>query len=647
MGNLNQNNSGFNSMVSNSTPNANQSTKKEMIGKLDFLLGKYQNMDFNDELLTVIKQLRRKRKEFDATRFFVLVVGPVKSGKSTLVNIFARKYVSPTAYEECTALPTIIGKSDKEHLNKIIQYFPTERFDTDQDQKETFDYIIDVIREVENQDVLIERVRKITTELTNEKVREIVTLYHDDEADKKELVVSIGIKGGGFIDDEIMLIDMPGLDGGKRHKDNTLVYSNMAERADVVFFVQSTTSAINKASIEFLNRLFDKKKGKVPVWLIHNIHDSQYFLAEDIQKNKDIQKQIAIGEKRVRDGFKIDKFESIPINLGKIYAAINETDRIKPENKEEIEKAFEEYKEIEDKLIDTLKKERQEIKDTINTGKAIDTISDAIETVNKIICETKDKQQAINDRIDQMNGLSAKLDKVQIFDTPFLEEYDNLLTKEQIKNSWETKINSIVADKIPNGGDKIKGKDLKNKIDIITIDCSKVIPVGVGTQFRNRLENALKSTISEPVKPVVFEIEEIIKKTFQKEFHLEQTINSEQLENKPLKFKENYFDIREKEGHVYTIGIKTNVKYSKKDHEEYLNDLKKYLIKDISVKLQEYRDILKADFIIIRDKFIGNLKSQINKYAEQYANEQKGDIEKLNQEINRMNEMLNDLKITL
>ncbi len=644
MENPNQNNSGFNSMVNNSTQQANQSTKDHMINKLDFLLKKYENQNFNEELVSVVKQLRRKRKEFDATRFFVLVVGPVKSGKSTLVNIFARKYVSPTAYKECTALPTIIGKSDREHLNKIIQYFPTESFSTEKAQKETFDYIVDVIREVEDHEVLNERVRKISTELTPDKIKEIVTLYHDEETDKKELVVSIGIEGGGFIDDEIMLIDMPGLDGGKKHKDNTLVYSNMAERADVVFFVQSTTSALNKASIDFLNKLFHEKKGKVPVWLIHNVHDSQYFLVEDDKKKADIQEQIEIGQKRVRDGFGIDKFDYKLLNLGKIYAAINEPDRVKPENREEIERTLEEYEKVENELIETLKKERQEIKDTINIGKATDTINESIEIVRKIIHETTNRKQSIKDSIDKMNRLSEKLDKVQIFDTPFLTEYDNLLAKEQIKNSWETKIAQIVSRNLPNGGDEIKGKDLKEKIDKITLESSNAMPVGMGTQFRSQLGHSLNTAIVESLKTVIDEIEQSIKEISPKEtIHFTLKIDIEDLKKKSSNFESYYSDITEKERKIYLFGAKGSKSYEYSEQNDYLKIVKNYLIENIPLKLQEYRNILKDDFITIRDKFIAKLKAQINESAERYANEQKIVIEKLDQEIGVMNDMLEDL----
>lgn len=405
--------SGFNSMVSSNSV-MNQASKEQIISKLDNILDKYtpDKVYFSSDLGYVLKQLRRKRKEFDATRFFVLVVGPVKSGKSTLVNIFARKYVSTTAYKECTALPTIIGKSNGEHLNKIIQYFPTDDYSSDEAKKETFDYIVDVIREVEDQDVLNGRVNKKISDLTVENIKSTTTLFYDDGDTNDDLVVSLGIEGGGFIDDEIMLIDMPGLDGSQKHQDNTLVYSNMAQRADAVFFVQSTTSAINKASIDFLNTLFKEKKGKVPVWLIHNIHDSQYFLIDDEKKKTDIKEQVEIGRKRVREGFGITRFDDVVLNLGKIYSVINESDRIKDENQKEINAIYEEYREFEAKLIETLKKERQKIKDEINIGKAEDAVTSSIKIVDKVIAEMNVQKQDIISNVKRVNALSGLLDNL-------------------------------------------------------------------------------------------------------------------------------------------------------------------------------------------------------------------------------------------
>jgi len=156
----------------------------------------------------------------------------------------------------------------------------------------------------------------------------------------------------------------------------------------------------------------------------------------------------------------------------------------------------------------------------------------------------------------------------------------------------------------------------------------------------------LKNTIAESLKPVINEIEKSIGEIEQKEFPgLAQTMDTDVLKSKPSDFNPYYSDIREKERKWYSFGIgKWSKDYSYSEQKEYLNSLKDYFIENIPAKLQEYRDILRADFIAGRDRFIENLKSQINGYAEQYAAEQEKAIEKLNREINRMNEMLSDLK---
>ena len=61
----------------------------------------------------VISQLSKaenRSKEYENGTFIVLVVGPVKSGKSTLVNLIANAYVSPTHFLECTVRPSIISQ---------------------------------------------------------------------------------------------------------------------------------------------------------------------------------------------------------------------------------------------------------------------------------------------------------------------------------------------------------------------------------------------------------------------------------------------------------------------------------------------------------------------------------------------------------
>lgn len=639
------NNTGFNSMAKSSNRNTQMQTAKEqMICKLDNILNKYMpgSNTFIKELEPIIKQLRRKRKEFDATRFFVLVVGPVKSGKSTLVNIFARKYVSPTAYRECTALPTIIGKSTGEHLNKIIQYFPTDEFNSDEAKKETFDYIVDVIREIENKDILNGRVTSKISDLNVENIKNIITLFYDDGYEKDDLVVSLGIEGGGFIDDEIMLIDMPGLDGSQKHQDNTLVYSNMAQRADAVFFVQSTTSAINKGSIDFLNTLFKDKKGKVPVWLIHNLHESQYFLNDDNKKNTDLEEQINIGRKRIEEGFGIKRFAHEILNLGKINTAINESDRIKTENQEEVDLSLKDYLEFEINLTKTLKEERQKIKDEINIGKAIDEIGKSITNINNIINIKNHQTETIRDNINKAKTLSELVDDVQIFDIGFLSEYDNLLISEDIGGSWGVKIKEIFDRYMPRTNDKISGKDLKEKIVRITNECTNAIPINIGTQFWEKLRKSLITGITIPLNDTINEIENCFRELFnQPKKYIKCDIYQIVDDNLTVKVSNFYLDLSDiTETKWWNL---FNKKYNRSEHCDYLNDIKLHLIKEISTKLGEYKNIIKDDFKTIRDSYISQIKEATKNKANEYEIQQNIILQRIETEIELLNTFIKDL----
>ena len=54
-----------------------------------------------------------------------------------------------------------------------------------------------------------------------------------------------------------------------------------------------------------------------------------------------------------------------------------------------------EYVKVEKEIIDKLKSERQKIKDTINVGKAADTVNDAIAVVERIIGEKNSEKEIL------------------------------------------------------------------------------------------------------------------------------------------------------------------------------------------------------------------------------------------------------------
>lgn len=285
--------------------------------ELTRLLGEYA--DVLRDCPTVDMQLRKagsRAHEYENGTFIVLVVGPVKSGKSTLVNLIANAYVSPTHFLECTVRPSIISQRREGEDCRITVY-------TTEDSKRrarAIDSVIDSIRGIENGDSLRDVV-KSEFELTPENIKDKVELGLQESLSAETLVTSITTPGGRLMKQDVFIIDMPGFDGEYANIDDP-VYDTIAQRADLIVFVQSSNSAISKVSGQFLKKLHENNKD-VPVCLIHNVFDSAHWRdGAERRQTVEEQKQFALGEIR-RLGFKIDAEQCFSINLGKVEDSRN------------------------------------------------------------------------------------------------------------------------------------------------------------------------------------------------------------------------------------------------------------------------------------------------------------------------------------
>ena len=293
---------------------------------------------------SVVAQLTKtenRSKEYENGSFIVLVVGPVKSGKSTLVNLIAHAYVSPTHFLECTVRPSIISQRHEGEDSKVT-VFTSEESDN---QTEKIDAIIDCIRGIGTEEDLL-GIGKTDYELTPENIRDKVELRLNENPASETLVTSITTPGGKLMKQNVFIIDMPGFDGENANIDNP-VYDAISQRADLIIFVQSSNSAISKVSWQFLRMLSDNNRD-VPVCLIHNVFDSSWWRTEEERlKAVSIQKEIAIREIR-KQGFSIDEDECFCINLGKVEDGRKQSYQDTPALRSEVE----EFERIEDILYE-------------------------------------------------------------------------------------------------------------------------------------------------------------------------------------------------------------------------------------------------------------------------------------------------------
>lgn len=290
--------------------------RNELENLIDFYEDKnLQSLPYNRCFKKTIAMLDRAKREFDANLFFILIFGPLKAGKSTLTNLLARDYVSPTGFGiETTLRPSLIMKSrTKEYTIDIY-----EIVDIKDDKEELFNLVIDVLRGILDFQAIKLRIRKVTIPLTQKNVENQLIRYLDCEP----LITVLNVPGGNLVTEHIALIDMPGLDGITSNWKDSVVHKWILKRADFLVFTQSSMAALNEMTFEFLQDAYLGSK-KPPLWLVQNIIDAKYWRSdEDRRSDNDIQRRNAKDHIRSLLGISED-LRSTAINLGKASDGMN------------------------------------------------------------------------------------------------------------------------------------------------------------------------------------------------------------------------------------------------------------------------------------------------------------------------------------
>lgn len=273
------------------------------------LLQKSQDVRVKNTI-SYLKRFANRSKEYHSSSFVVLVVGPVKSGKSTFVNLVSGEYVSPTHFLECTGRPSIIYKNESKD---ITVYRSKNTLEKNGQIEDVFDALNGIINKTEIPDIETK-----TIEFSKDNIEKYVKLDVNNVSNDDTLITSIAIESGGnLLQDNVLIIDMAGFDGAKANMSNT-PYEKIVERADLVVFVQSSNSVISKVSSEFFS-IIKKHNKKAPICLIHNIFDSAFWRPKELKiKDSDEHIKYAVNEFKNTHGLFIDEKNAFNINLGKV-----------------------------------------------------------------------------------------------------------------------------------------------------------------------------------------------------------------------------------------------------------------------------------------------------------------------------------------
>ena len=298
------------------------------------------------DILLYLKRLANRSREYKNQSFVVLVVGPVKSGKSTFVNLVANEYVSPTDILECTGRPSIITNGDS---REITIYHSKDTNNKAGQIEDIFDCLNGLIEKSEIADVEIK-----TVELSEENIEKHVKLDLNSNNEDETLITSIttDANSSGLLQEKVLLIDMAGFDGAKVNMANT-PYEKIVERADVIIFVQSSNSAISKVATEFFD-IIKNHNINAPICLINNIFDSAYW-RPDKRKKDNVANHLKYAVEQFQSIHKlhIDESMAFNVNLGKV-SDLRRND-FQEEYIEALKEAECEFVEVEKKIADYFK----------------------------------------------------------------------------------------------------------------------------------------------------------------------------------------------------------------------------------------------------------------------------------------------------
>lgn len=633
-----------------SKPNINNDSDKklEVIERLDnFLAAQNEDPDkcltFKKTTITEVRnRLQRARNEFNSTRFFILVVGPLKSGKSTFVNILCRANVSPTDILECTAIPTIVGKATGDHQNTIIEYFPNaiETHEEIEDQStrepEIFNKIIDVLRGIETPEALNDIITMKSSEATPDNISSIVT----NKGYNRPMIATIGARSDieSFISDDIMIIDMPGLDGKDVNEHNNPLYQEMVKRADFIFFVQSSTSAINEATSDFLQNLLSNRLTNVPLRLIHNIHESLYYINDDTTE-KMIQAQIDNGVDFVRERFKVkNNFCNYKLNFAKIYNSMMSKDSIKEEYKEEAQKAHEEYLELEKLIVEELKSDRQKIKDQNNITKAKENIKIAVDELRVIAVAIATRVNEINEITEYARTLPAMISAVNLPVRGYDAIIDQLLEDNNVEGVTISNMDTATQNRFQQSD--ISGAALKKEIDLLASEFNNSSPLGDRTLFRRQLISAIQEDLTSGYNDVIDNILTFINSNIEEgelPLVIDHTIDSSHIPKALSEFPSGYSDIKNRR----LIGT---VKYynvtRSKNYLTTFRDVSKQLLTN---KLDDYKRSVIISIAAVKNSYTDDIITQINTKLDSINSRLSTEIEYLTKQQEILNKLLDIL----
>ena len=582
----------------------------------------------NENLMEKINSLSTVKKELNSNKYFIAIIGGIKTGKSTLINLLCHKEVSKTqAGVETTKIPLIISANSEDKIN--IYRKKGKIGDSLEIEEKDRDLVINYIKGLDEFDENNENsIGKEIEDYDEDKLYKYVT--DDSSIDNSLMIIAIHLTlnkeilkeyPNCLLSNDIMIIDTPGLDGvessigGKENNNGDW----LVERTDLIFILQSTVSPINKNIKDTLKKINNKN---LKSRLVHNQFSLRDWLEKDKKENwendtrkKSIDKALEILDKKGAYTDWVDLSMASDTVFSK-EDLVNKKEEYSDKHIEELLKKSN-FSEFEKNTNDELKKtkEKSHFDSCINQIRNLE-LSEEIKNILKGIgAKEKENKEKFDKLIESFDFQKIKIDyeKWADFDNDEINENFNLDRETIVARVKSSIINNYLTNEHRNNFTKyLLSREIK-------------------------ISNDEKMTVKDLIKffNVNYDYEAIIKNKKYLFF------NDDKKEKKFLSFET----------------------YIKDELDNFIKEAKKNLNESIVIKLTEARtmklqdDSKKIESILkdkrkkyLRDSLKENLKSTLIKIfniLSAYLKNNNEILEEKNKEISEEKETINELEVKI
>lgn len=369
------------------------------------------------EMDDILSEINRRRRAFDSKRFFMVTFGMLKAGKSTLVNTFVGKKVSPVGRaKETTLRSSIILAADDENPEGIYLFSPKNGAASNDDEakfawrKDNGLKLMDFLNGMTTRDEFQASFQMDFLEFSEANLEKFLTWGVIPEFPNiLPPVIRIDVsrtnsaaRAANLLEYGVAIFDTPGLDGAKANKDSDPFWKSLTSCGDYYLLVQSSMSAINKDCVDLIAKIYQETEN-APLLVVFNEIAASFWQLPEVEKEnlrKDSQTASCELAEQLREKLGGKLPESISINAGEASDAIFGKSEEMRQMPEEMSKESR-IEVLRERIVKTLREERMSIK-----------VRNANSRMGKILKESIGRLEAEKNRLaEQEEKISGEENK--------------------------------------------------------------------------------------------------------------------------------------------------------------------------------------------------------------------------------------------